>query len=352
MKQILYSLLKFWVKTSLYLYHKKITVNGLENVPKNKPVLFLPNHQNALIDILLLVVDCNRKPYFLARSDIFGNKRLNSFFKFLQMMPIYRIRDGRSSLKKNEEVFNTCAKLFKNNEAIFIFPEGNHGLKRKVRPLSRGFGRVLLGAWEKDPSLDIHIVPVGLNYKKATDFPDSAAVYFGESFRALDFYNNEEPSTSINNIKHEVAFRLQHLTTHIGDELNYSSVLAVLEEMQTNFLDPVETNNIVKSLNRETLTEKEGKSVERKTSFFEMLFMILNFPMVFLWKKVLKPKVPEPEFKSTFRFGICLIGYPIFYTILFVICTLIWNSVVGAYVVLGITLFNLFYVRISNKRDK
>ncbi len=347
MKQILYSLLKFWVKTSLYLYHRKIEVNGLENVPKNKPVLFLPNHQNALIDILLLVVDCNRKPYFLSRSDIFTKKRLNSFFKFLQMMPIYRIRDGRSSLKKNEAVFNTCAKLFKNNQAIFIFPEGNHGLKRRVRPLSRGFGRVLLGAWEKDADLDIHIIPVGLNYKEASNFPDSAAVHFGEPFSALDFYNATEPSLSVNNIKQEVASRLKKLTTHINEELNYDDIIGTLDGLKVDYLNPTETNKTINSLDKIKLPPNIIGKTKSRINLLEILFIIVNFPMILLWRKVLKPKVPELEFKSTFRFGLCLVGYPFFYAIIFTICSVIWNWLIGVYLVLGIILFNLLYVRIK-----
>ncbi|HZJ21288.1 MAG TPA: 1-acyl-sn-glycerol-3-phosphate acyltransferase, partial [Pricia sp.] len=71
MKNLGYRLLKLWIKAGLYLYYGKIKISGLENVPRNEPVLFLPNHQGALMDVLLIVTDCHRKPFFLTRSDVF-----------------------------------------------------------------------------------------------------------------------------------------------------------------------------------------------------------------------------------------------------------------------------------------
>ena len=85
---MLYRVLKHIIRFFLYFYHKEIQVHGLENIPKNKPVLFVPNHQNALIDVLLVGVDCKRNPYFLARSDIFGKSILNSFFTFQSCLEI------------------------------------------------------------------------------------------------------------------------------------------------------------------------------------------------------------------------------------------------------------------------
>ena len=42
------------VKTGLLFFYKNIKVVGKENLPKGKPILITPNHQNALIDALLI----------------------------------------------------------------------------------------------------------------------------------------------------------------------------------------------------------------------------------------------------------------------------------------------------------
>ena len=91
------------------------------------------------------------------------------------MIPIYRIRDGRESLKNNQAVFDLCSDLLQQKEAILMFPEANHNLKRRVRPLSKGFTRILFNTLLQAPETDIQIVPVGINYKDAVRFPDQVA---------------------------------------------------------------------------------------------------------------------------------------------------------------------------------
>ncbi len=218
---MLYTVLKNSLAFGLYAYHSKIEIHGFDTIPKNKPVLFLPNHQNALLDTLLVAVKCNRKPYFLTRSDIFGNVVLNALFKYVHMIPVYRLRDGRDKLAKNHEVFDTCAKLLERGEAITIFPEANHNLKRRVRPLSKGFTRLLLRALELSPELDIQIVPVGMNYKHALHFPDSVALRYGKPIAVQELFDKNDLLGSTNKIKDTVEAQLKILTTHITPEENY-----------------------------------------------------------------------------------------------------------------------------------
>ena len=51
-----YSLAKNPVNTTLRLNFRKLVFIGRkENVSKNQPVIFAPNHRNALLDALLIV---------------------------------------------------------------------------------------------------------------------------------------------------------------------------------------------------------------------------------------------------------------------------------------------------------
>ena len=50
-----YYFLKQYVRFIDFIIHKKTIVNGKENVPKNVPIVFAPNHQNALMDAMVLV---------------------------------------------------------------------------------------------------------------------------------------------------------------------------------------------------------------------------------------------------------------------------------------------------------
>lgn len=345
MRNLGYNLVKWWIKAGLHLYYGKIKIVGLENVPKNKPVLFLPNHQSALIDVLLIAVDCNRKPYFLTRSDIFKGGFLNSVFKFFQMIPIYRIRDGRESLKNNQAVFDTCADLLEENQAILMFPEANHNVQRRIRPLSKGFTRILFNALERNPELDIQIVPIGINYRNSISFPDKVALYFDKPILVNVMYESEDVKASVDFVKETVSGRMKKLTTHIPDETTYENTSRQLEALQVDYLNPSEVNEIVAVLK----AGEEGPEIDKNDHFlstlFRALFMILNFPVVLLWKILLKPQVWEPEFTGTLRFGFSLLIYPVYYLFLFAILAWMFTPLIASVSVLGLFLFNWAYVR-------
>ncbi|WP_422081248.1 lysophospholipid acyltransferase family protein [Ulvibacterium sp.] len=343
MKKIGYYLIKAWIKSGLHLYFSKIKIHGLENVPKDKPVLFLANHQSALLDVLLIAVDCNRKPYFLTRADVFKKPLLKKLFGFLQMIPIYRIRDGRESLKNNAMVFDHCAHLLGRKEAILMFPEANHSLKRRVRPLSKGFTRILFATLQKNPDLDIRLVPIGLNYQHAEAFPDSAAIFFGKDISVQRFYEASDLISSTHIIKERVSGALKKLTTHIEDEASYDTIVRRLDADRTDYLDPMRVNSKLKDLKPLETHEKW----ESENGFLRIAFFVFNFPMILLWKIVVKPIVWEPEFTATIRFGFALMAYPLYYLLLFTVLVFFYAPITTLVMVLGIFLFNWGYVKLQ-----
>jgi len=221
MKTALYLLIQKITRLSLYCYFREIQLHGLDEVPRNRPVLFLANHQNALLDPLIIAACTDLRPYFLTRSDVFTNTYLSGFFQFLRMLPIYRLRDGRNTLTKNEAVFAKCTRLLEQQQAIFLFPEANHNLQRRVRPLSKGFTRIICSALDTDPSMDLYLVPIGINYENASAFPDRVAYYFGRAISARDLYDPNDLQGSIAALKQSVFEGLKKGTTHIEDLERY-----------------------------------------------------------------------------------------------------------------------------------
>ena len=125
MKKIWYLFVKIYMRLGFAFYFKKILISGTKNIPKNKAILFVANHQNALIDPLLIGAISPRELNFLTRADVFNKPLIKALLSTVNMMPIYRIKDGRSGLSKNEEVFQKCYKILNKNGTILIFPEGN-----------------------------------------------------------------------------------------------------------------------------------------------------------------------------------------------------------------------------------
>ena len=333
------------MKTNLRLYYGKIKIAGLENVPKDKPVLFLPNHQSALLDVLLIATDCNRKPWFLTRSDVFKSKILISIFNFFQMIPIYRIRDGRESLKNNQAVFDRCSELLIAKEALLMFPEANHNLKRRVRPLSKGFTRILFNTLDKAPDTDIMIVPVGINYRSAENFPDKVALYFDTPIAVKEMYQPEDEKGSVDKIKEAVSNRLKNLTTHIEDEETYDETIQKLDAQRVDYLNPKAVNTLLQNLPAEDKRIKKTRNI--LGGIGKTLFTLLNLPMLLLWRTFGKPKVWEPEFMGTLRFAFSLLTYPLYYILVFAVLAFVWTPIIGGIAIFGLFTFNWLFARLG-----
>ncbi len=339
--QLGYYFFKYWVSLGLFCYYEKIKVVGLENVPLNKPVLLLSNHQNALIDVLLIATHCGLRPWFLTRADVFRNGFLRRLFGFLQMIPIYRIKDGKTSLSKNAAIFDQCGQLLIRDQAILLFPEANHNLERRVRPLSKGFTRIIFNALDKEQRLDLQLVTIGQNYQSATEFPDRTAIYIGKPIAIRGELQKMSLDTT-RSIKDTVAENLKKLTTHIDDRENYARIAKNLDAFGVDYTKPVEVNAIIQKMPSIVPTS-------RATSFYgvkKILIYLINLPMVFLWKVFLKPRVPEEEFMTTFRFGFAMLCYPMAYLVLFVVLSYAFEWKTACLSILGHAALNLLLVKL------
>ena len=179
-KKIWYESVKLFLKISLEFYAKRITVYGKENIPKKGAVLFAINHPNALMDPLFVTSNSKRENHYLVRADVFKKPLVKKALASLNLMPIFRIRDGRKQLSNNEEVFEKCFNILKREETLIIFPQGGHSRDRNIKPLSKGFTRIVFGALEQNPDLDITVIPVGITYQNSSSYPSKVCIHFGD----------------------------------------------------------------------------------------------------------------------------------------------------------------------------
>ncbi|MBT8305757.1 MAG: lysophospholipid acyltransferase family protein [Maribacter sp.] len=343
-----YSIVKLWLRTGLFFYYTKIKVFGKENIPKGKPLMVLANHQNALMDPLMIAMNCGVKPFFLARSDLFKNPLVSKFLRYLQMIPIYRFRDGRDTLKNNPAIFKKCGDLLIKGETIMLFPEGNHGIRRRVRwPMRYGFVRMLFSALEKEPDLDIRILPIGLNYLNAEGFPDSVSMYIGKDFSVQDYYDpNDLPATE-SKLKDEIYERLKELTTHIPDEETYDRVIAHLDNKKVDYLKPESVNKIIKDIDPTVIAIPVSSSGSSISGLLNILFNLINFPIVLLWNKRIKTIGLDIEFRTTLRFAMGLILFPIYYLLLYLVFGYMLGQDIALTIFLAHVFFNFLYVKLG-----
>ncbi len=305
MKNIFNAFLRLAVRIALHLYFGRIKVYGKENIPKNKAVLLISNHQNALIDPILLATHTRLNPHFLTRASVFKNPIISKMLDFIRMIPVYRIRDGVDNMDKNKSTFAKSVSILSEKGCVIIFGEGGHSMYRDLRPLRKGFARIAYQAIDSHPDLEVVILPVGINYSNHKKSGSKVSIYFGEPFLAQDFYPN------FDKIIKETHTRLKPLVTVIPKE-NYGAHLELLIQNKVDLTNPEEVGTFLSNPDISQNNKKESKPY-----FTNKVMKIFHLPVYWIWLAI-KPKVKDPTFTATFKFVIGLVAVPLWYLFLFV----------------------------------
>lgn len=210
---VLFYYVKFWYKI---VFYRKIVIINYDNVPEEKALIFTPNHQNALMDALSMLFSVKNQLVFMARSDIF--KKFAPILYFLKILPIYRIRDGIDTLKKNQAVFDKTVDVLNTYNGLVILPEGNHAGIHRLRPLKKGFARIAFQTEEAGKVKEgISIVPVGIDYDDYIHCRSKKIIVFGKPIPVAQFMKeyDKNPAISLNKIKNRLAEKMKELIINI-----------------------------------------------------------------------------------------------------------------------------------------
>jgi 1-acyl-sn-glycerol-3-phosphate acyltransferase len=240
-----YALLKkvagFWHNN---VFYRKIIVIGRENINPDHHLIFAPNHQNALMDALAVLFTHKGQPVFLARADIFKRKIVAAFLYFLKILPVYRIRDGFSTLKSNDEIFRKTVDVIKNKNGLVILPEGDHEGFRRLRQLKKGICRIAFQADESTGfKLKIKIIPVGIEYSSYSRFRQILTVVYGKPIEISEFFQiyREAPEKALNELRDRLAAEIKKLMVHIESKEDYEAIDELRNLINGKFSDDIKT---------------------------------------------------------------------------------------------------------------
>jgi 1-acyl-sn-glycerol-3-phosphate acyltransferase len=236
-----YWFLKQYVRFADWLIYEKTIVTGKEKIPKNKPIVFAPNHQNALSDPMAVLLNTRFQPVWLGRADLFGkSKAVDVILKFMKIMPVYRLRDGKANLEKNEQTFADSIKVLEHNFALALFPEAAHSAKRQMLVHKKAVPRIVFMAGEKTKfHLDIQIVPTGIYYSHYWKFNRSVIVNFGDPIPVkeyLDTYNSN-PNAATIALKNKIYDAIIPLTINIKSKKFYDAFERIREIYGKHYLN-------------------------------------------------------------------------------------------------------------------
>ncbi|MBI1225502.1 MAG: hypothetical protein GC192_09735 [Bacteroidetes bacterium] len=216
---MIYNLVKPCAKIALSVYFRKMNISHKERIPKGKPVVLAANHPTAFIEPCILACWLDEPLNFLARGDLYvKSKFVRKLYEWFHIVPIFRLDDmGYGALKTNYETFGKCYEALNENKQVMILSEGRCIHEKRLRPLMKGTARIVFGALEKYPDLDIHVVPVGVNYTNPDEFRSDVRIDFGEPIRVQDYaaVYQENPAKAVTALTQELRNRLYERVVHL-----------------------------------------------------------------------------------------------------------------------------------------
>jgi len=157
------NILKLFIRAALWLFCAEINTKNKYLLNTSGPLLIIANHPNSFLDAIIIGSRYNRKIHFLARGDVFTKKLHRFLLGLLNMIPVYRLREGKEFLHLNEYAFIESARLLKNNEAVLIFIEGTCLNTNHLQPFKKGTARILEACNRVNLFPQIHLAGISYN---------------------------------------------------------------------------------------------------------------------------------------------------------------------------------------------
>lgn len=223
---MLYFIGKLVLRIGAEFFFGKHHLKNLERLNTGKPLVVCSNHASAHLDGVLIMIFSKRKFHVLVRADVFKKKWVASLLAKINLIPIYRMRDGFSSLEKNSQTFDLCYEILKNNGAIIIFPEANCEPERKLRKMHKGAAKIAMMAEERSNyTLGVEMATVGITQERIISPGGRIFLEASEPFSLKPYYERykENNNKACNEIIDDV-------------ETDLRTVLPVIEETKDEFL--------------------------------------------------------------------------------------------------------------------
>ena len=194
MKKFLKNIIKSIVRGAIYIWCKlyyRAEIIGLENIPKEGPLIFCGNHRTYL-DPPLMVATAKRDMKFLAKEELYNNKFLAFLGWVFEAIPV----------KRDVSAIKTSLKFLKSGQCIALFPEGTRNGLEKGEKVKDGVAFFAVRSGAK-------VVPCGI--KGGTKENRKVTITYG---KPLDYseYKGCKDKEKLEEITEEIMDKIIELT--------------------------------------------------------------------------------------------------------------------------------------------
>ncbi|WP_291575530.1 lysophospholipid acyltransferase family protein [Clostridium sp. UBA4548] len=136
-----------WALNRVKLSGAKVQIFGEENIPKDKPVVFISNHQGNF-DIALFMSYIDKPKGYVAKIEMKKIPILRDWMTYMNCVFM-----DRSSIRKSAEAIVEGVNIIKKGYSLVIFPEGTRSKGDKI-------GEFKAGSFKLATKAKVPIVPV------------------------------------------------------------------------------------------------------------------------------------------------------------------------------------------------
>ena len=147
---LIYKCTNIWANSLLKLAGVKVNVHGVENIPKDKTVLFVGNHQGNF-DIPIYLSTMPILIGFVAKIETEKIPLVRTWMRLMKCVFM-----DRSSLRKSSEAIIHGIKNLKAGYNMVIFPEGTRSRGDKT-------GEFKAGSFKLATKSKVPVIPVTMN---------------------------------------------------------------------------------------------------------------------------------------------------------------------------------------------
>lgn len=198
-----YRLIKLLIRATCFLFCKQIRIINQSHFNQKGPLLIVANHPNSFLDAILIAALCKYPIHFFARGDVFQQKKYRIILRLFNVMPIYRLSEGKENLYLNEFSFKESNQILASGGTVLIFIEGICINSHELQPFKKGTARIALMAETSEP---LYVLPVAITYNSFTKFGKTVIIeaakpipvnqlfpYDDEAHNYLNFNSNIRP---------------------------------------------------------------------------------------------------------------------------------------------------------------
>lgn len=126
-----------WADYTVKIGKSRVTVNGLEKIPTDRPVLFVSNHE-SYADIPMLIYALRDFNFgFMLKSTIADIPLIKNYLEYM-----YCVTVDQSDIRRGAAAINEAADFINSGKSLLIFPEGRRSFSNTPDEFKNGAFKV------------------------------------------------------------------------------------------------------------------------------------------------------------------------------------------------------------------